>query len=217
MQTQIWLWGPQFSPQLPQALHELSRQQDPLQHIAVDAGVLVKDQLPQSHQANFFAIGDGDSSSPELMNQLHPTDKDRSDLTLALQYISEMTQTPLRIRAFGFSGARLDHHMIAQGCFSRFLQQQNGTQIRLDDQWLLLSQGKWSGQLTPSIVSLLTYAETEIELTGDWRWRLERSKVAVLDDRLLSNYSGPEPLSLSCTAPLALYSECQIKNWWNHD
>ena len=217
MQTQIWLWGPQFSPQLPHALLELSRHQGPLQHIAVDAGVLVKDLLPSAHQANFFAIGDGDSSSPELMNQLHPTDKDRSDLTLALQYISEMTPNPLHIRAFGFCGARLDHHMIAQGCFSRFLDQHSGTQMRLDDQWLMLSKGKWSGQLTPAVVSVLTYAESEIELTGDWRWCLDRSKVAVLDDRLLSNHCGPGRVSLSCSAPLALFSQSVIENWWNHD
>tara|TARA_R110000868_G_scaffold61524_6_gene187029 strand:+ start:8690 stop:9343 length:654 start_codon:yes stop_codon:yes gene_type:complete len=217
MQTQIWLWGPQFAPLLPQALLELAKHEGPLQHIAVDAGVFVKDQLPKSHQAHFVAIGDGDSSSPELMTQLHPKDKNLSDLSLALQFIDKSSNSSQSIRALGFSGGRLDHHMIAQGCFSRFLSLNRGMQIRLDGHWLLLSQGEWSGQLDPSVVSILTYAETEIELTGDWRWCLNKSKVAVLDDRLLSNECGGERVALSCSAPIALYSETTLTKWWNRD
>ena len=216
IENEIWLWGPQFPAHLDSILSELSGPKRAIQHIAVDGGVLIKPRLAKSYQDQLIAIGDGDSGPIELLNHVHPAEKDHSDLALALQYIQLQYPMPVHIRAIGFCGGRLDHHMISQGCFSRFLKAKPQSQIRLDQQWLMLSQGRWMGQISASLVSLLTFSQTNLTLQGDWRWKLDNEEVQALDDRLLSNCVGAQMLELSSSQPLCLYSDATICDWWKH-
>lgn len=211
MNSISWLWGPRFQDHLALAINEIKLHGQSLNHIAVDGGAHVKAQLDSACMKSWLAIGDGDSIAAEFLDIIFPSDKNQSDLALALE---KLPPNCGKLRAFGFTGGRLDHHMIAQGCFHRFLKQNNETQIRLDKNWLLLSAGRWKGHLNATTTSILTLNETTISLSGGWKWPLKQKKVGVLDDLLLSNEVDGDILELESNQPVTIYAECGVEQWW---
>ena len=118
MEKSLWLWGPLYQSSIKMAQDEYSNSLVE-RHIAVDGGIHAKSAIKT--EESWLSIGDGDSSSKTL-DQQHPEDKNQSDLALALEHIRNKNPSNSKIRAFGFSGERLDHHMIGLACFKRHLE-----------------------------------------------------------------------------------------------
>lgn len=204
----IWLWGPRFHSFIDRAKQEL---QTPSKHLAVDGGVLARDHLHAELIESWWAVGDGDSGPANLLDEHYPRDKSQSDLSLALRHADAQSS---KIRAIGLSGGRPDHHMIVLGCFYRHLLQNSG-QIRLDDNWHILSAGHWQLENShTSVCSLLPIEAGKISLSGAWRWQLRNQDIRPLDDLLLSNQITPGSLEVQSDKPIILWSEQATSNWW---
>lgn len=211
MEKSLWIWGPLYQSSINLASQEYINSQVE-QHIAVDGGILAKNKI--STKENWTSIGDGDSSDREL--DIHYSeDKAQSDLTLALGYI-RMHSSTKRLRAFGFSGERLDHHLIGLGCFKRHIDALKGVQARIDSHCLILSPGQWRGHLEASTVSLLSLEETLLTLEGGWKWPLQNRTCKILDDLLLSNQCNDAQLTIKTSKSIILWSQEPIQSWWEY-
>lgn len=207
MNKELWLWGPRFASQLTHALAELN---EPRHHLAVDGGAHVRDHLNEELIESWWALGDGDSAPAELLNKVYEQDKDQSDLALALSY---NLAAAAKIRAIGFSDGRPDHYILGLGRFYYHVKNIS-EQIRLDQNWLILRQGKWKGTLTPSTCSLIALEPCRLSLQGPWKWPLKHREVIPFDDLLLSNECGSGELIIHSDRPIILWSEMPITNWW---
>lgn len=207
--TQVtWLWGPRFHLFIDRAKLEL---QASCKHLAVDGGALARNQLPPEMIESWWAVGDGDSAPASLLDEHYSRDKDQSDLTLALKHPSALAK---KIRAIGLSGGRPDHHMIVLGCLHRHLEHSFG-QIRLDDNWHVLSAGQWRLEnITTSICSLISLEAAQISLNGAWHWQLHNQLIRPLDDLLLSNQITPGELRIKSDKPIILWRETANTDWW---
>lgn len=211
MNEQLYLWGPRFHEQWSKAQSLIEANQ---RHLAVDGGALIKQQLIATGPiAAWFALGDGDSAETDLLDEVHPQNKNLSDLSLALQH-PWATQAN-KIFAHGFSGGRIDHHFISLGCFWRHLTKTQ-TQIRLDHHWLGLSPGTWHGHLPSGTCSVVTLETTKLTMSGDWHWPLLKQAVGPCDDLLLSNRCGHDELIIESDRPIFIWSENGVANWWSH-
>ncbi len=213
MEKELWLWGPLFKDSIEIAKNQRAQLEIEPQHIAVDGGILAKTEYNPLIEEDWLAIGDGDSSQQHQMDILYPADKSKSDLTLALDYIQDNISNR-KIRAFGFSGGRDDHQLIALGCFQRFATASRSCQLNIDGNWLVLSPGHWTGHLAASTVSLITLDKQIVSLTGAWKWGIVNKDVHVLDDLLLSNQVDGGQLTIKCTKSLVIWSQASITSWW---
>lgn len=209
MEKSLWIWGPLYQSSINLASQEYAKTLVE-QHIAVDGGILARTNIATKEK--WTSIGDGDSCDDDLDIQ-YPEDKNQSDLALALEYSRHHTKANL-IRAFGFSGERLDHHFIGLACFKRHLDTLKGTQARIDGHCLMLSPGQWKGHLKASTVSLLTLEETQLSLSGGWKWQLKDKHCKILDDLLLSNECNEDELTLNSSKSIILWSQEPIEAWW---
>ncbi len=209
MEKSLWIWGPLYQSSINMASQEYIKSSVE-QHIAVDGGILAKSKIETKE--SWLSIGDGDSCD-KILDIQHPVDKNQSDLALALTYIRDHSSSKI-IRAFGFSGERLDHHLIGLACFKRHLDTLKGAQARIDNHCLILSPGQWRGHLNASTVSLLTLEETLVTLQGGWKWQLENKPCKILDDLLLSNQCNDAELRIETSKSIILWSQEPIQTWW---
>lgn len=209
MEKSLWLWGPLYQASIKMAQIEYDRSIVE-RHIAVDGGLLAQSSI--STKESWTSIGDGDSTNASL-DICYPQDKAQSDLALALEYIKENDSSKL-IRAFGFSGERLDHDLIGLACFKRHLDAHPGVQARIDHHCLALSPGDWRGYFKASTVSILTLEDTCLSLEGGWKWPLQSKLCKTLDDLLLSNQCDGSQLKLSASKSVILWSPTPIESWW---
>ncbi|MCB0407515.1 MAG: hypothetical protein KDD34_04865, partial [Bdellovibrionales bacterium] len=93
----------------------------------VDGGVRWRQHAPHIRS---LSLGDGDSSSPELMDILLPENKSISDLGYALSAISGQALDSINLS--GFVGERIDHQLAVFGEVHEFLRK-NHTFISFDE------------------------------------------------------------------------------------
>lgn len=72
---------------------------------------------PKKPDMPCFAVGDGDSSNPDLMDKLLPPKKDVSDLGYLLQTLPPIPHVEL----WGFVGGRIDHQIAVWGEAHQYL------------------------------------------------------------------------------------------------
>ncbi len=134
-----------------------------------------------------FTLGDGDSLAPALvLDLLFPTDKDASDLSLALQHLPAGAIT---IHLYGFWGGRFDHQVINLGELHARLTQEGGKVFFHTDseyQVVGLPAGRHSLSLQ-GVFSLFSPLSTLFSISGDCRFPLAPTQVPSLSSRLLSN------------------------------
>ncbi len=108
--------GPMKIPE-PSRIRALYKDLKDAPHIYIDGGLLHKPHLKVPH---LFSLGDGDSSDGLALDIGHPSEKDQSDFTLALQeWLKKEDPPPSELHLLGLWGGRLDHSLALLGeCFS---------------------------------------------------------------------------------------------------
>lgn len=138
---------------------------DKLPIIAVDGGANYTSRMD-------VWVGDADSYTGDIQSSAifkHPVDKDRSDLSLAL----ELFQKPIsyKFHMWGFLGERKDHELFNLGECLKFLNQHPGSEILFyrangEIEFHLLGIGFWAFEHKGTF-SLGTLQKTEVELLGE--------------------------------------------------
>jgi thiamine pyrophosphokinase len=145
--------------------------------LAVDGGVK---HLNAKDEA--LSIGDGDSANL-AMDISHPTKKDKSDLSLALEFIGK---SPKLVHCYGFTGERLDHQLINFGEFFHY-SKSTSSKLIIDEKTLIFPSGvnQFTHEGTFSVLSLW---ENELRLTGECEYQIENpTSMAAFSSRGLSN------------------------------
>lgn len=168
--------------------------------VFVDGGVDFKAKLKtKCEQFPHISLGDGDSKqSLDQLDLQYPADKDQTDLQLGL----DLVQSQHKVHAWGFSGARIDHHLANLGAFYQH-SQKFGASIILDDEILFLPPGKSQLEYQGTF-SLLTLTSTEVSLTGNVKYPLqEPSLITPLSGLGVSNRAMGKVV-LECSNPVML-------------
>lgn len=189
------LLGP-MGPELPSELYTL-----PL--MAVDGG------------ANFASsmdiwVGDADSYSEEIKSGhviRHPTEKDQSDLALALDLFIDPRHYKLHL--WGFMGGRRDHELFNLGEALNFLEKHDESQILFYEDkgkiaYQVVGAGHWKFS-HEGIFSLGALKRTEVTLRGDCHYPIKSGQtLSPLSSFGLSNVGHGE-MNLTTDGPLFLY------------
>lgn len=179
----------------------------------IDAGVQCKSEL--SYNAADYAIGDADGkalgeSYVDLLDEIHPSKKDSSDLSLGLGFITnKFAPAPLHLHCYGFWGGRYDHQLANMGEFFRWSEAHPLSQISWHSpkkEWGLFGNAptKFYHQ---GRFSLFSYLETEFSLQGQIEYELDNQTLRPLSSHGLSNIAHGE-FDLCASSPyLIIFSE----------
>ncbi len=158
---------------------------------------------------NSISVGDGDSSSPQAMDLLLPTEKNVSDLGFVLRHLPPQINS---LELCGFFGQRLDHQLANLGMIHEYLLQspaivlfdeaRAGWGIAAKTDTVLNIQGPFS---------LFCLQPGRVEMTGQVRYKLTpETLLSPLSSRGLSN-EGHGELHLVSDTPifilLSLYTD----------
>jgi thiamine pyrophosphokinase len=151
-----------------------------------------------------LSIGDNDSNtSTEEVDLSYSAKKDKSDLKLALELISNSELKKLRL--IGLSGGRLDHEMANFGELSLFLNKSPHTKvINIEDKLSILTKGTHDLDYRGSF-SLLSIFENKIQLQGACEYQLfNETPMAPLSSLGLSNNAFGK-FTLKNTQPILIF------------
>lgn len=171
--------------------------------LAVDGGAHYSDEIT-------LWVGDADSYKNEIQTPhifKHPTEKDQSDLALALSLFKE----PLnyRLHFWGFLGGRKDHELFNLGEAFAFLEQNQECEVLFYDEasvlrFHLLGSGRWKFE-HHGVFSLGTLQKTLVKLTGECKYSISKSQLFnPLSSFGLSNV-GFGSIELENEGPIFLY------------
>jgi thiamine pyrophosphokinase len=155
-------------------------------------------------------VGDDDSTTEKINCAYafnHPSQKDDSDLALALSLLGQGNARKLHL--WGFSGGRLDHELFNLGECLHFLENCQEGQIYIYDdsgkiKFHLVSAGEWR-IIHHGIFSIGTLKETFIELTGSCEYQMKPARNLVpLSSLGLSNKAQGE-IILKTPGPAFFY------------
>lgn len=157
----------------------------PAPTLFVDGGLDYKSELSFSFdQFPSLSIGDGDSSRSDELDVKYPTEKDQTDLQLAL----DILPNNLTINAWGFSGNRIDHYLANIGEFQRKSLHSNSV-ITLDNEMIFFPSGEFTLDYQGNF-TLITVIPSELSLKGDVLYSLDESlELKPLSGRGISNSS----------------------------
>lgn len=171
--------------------------------LAVDGGVL---QLPREHID--LSIGDGDSSQ-QMMDLNFPTNKDMSDLALALDLLPSKR---LHIELCGFWAGRLDHNLMNLGEVFRALKMNDYTfKIHSPDSSEIL----WGLQVggheleLKGLFSLFSFNPSRVSIEGQCQYPLKPQMIHPLSTQLLSNMATGKVV-IQSTEPFFCYHKAQL-------
>ncbi len=171
----------------------------------VDAGVQIKSQL--SYDAPDYSIGDGDGASKSYaLDELHPSEKDSSDLSLALQHLNDFrSEGASQLKCFGLWGGRSDHHLANMGEFLKWISD-NPSRVILwysnEREWAYFSSGS-SQHFYKGTFSLFLSQSSEVTLKGDIKYSLNQQKLEAFSSHGLSNEAQGK-FSVETTSPYML-------------
>ncbi len=133
---------------------------------------------------NGFTVGDGDSFSGSLDEELSPN-KNYSDLAYTLSSIPAHFSD---IHLLGFLGGRRDHEWINLGEGFTFLSNRtHATRVHFDDIATGITAGNWQLNIH-SQFSLIALQHATVVLTGKCQYRLpDPTRISPLSSRGLSN------------------------------
>jgi len=162
------------------------------------------------HQEIDIWVGDADSYDKEIISPViyrHPSEKNESDLALALS----LYQEPLhyKFHFWGFLGGRKDHELFNIGEALTFLDQHQECQILFYDDrgrviFHLVGAGHWKFT-HHGIFSLGTLKKTEVKLKGECAYPILKSQfLTPLSSFGLSNI-GKGEIKLENEGPVFLY------------
>ncbi len=171
--------------------------------IAIDGGARYADELS-------IWVGDADSYQKEIQAThifKHPSEKDQSDLALALS----LFQDPLhyKFHFWGFLGGRKDHELFNLGEALTFLEHNQECEILFYDgsgalRFHLLGAGQWKFQ-HHGLFSVGTIKKTLVKLTGECKYSISKSQLFTpLSSFGLSNL-GSGTIELENEGPIFLY------------
>jgi len=197
---EMTLVGPTFEPT---ELERFSHKAHDI--IFIDGGSHYK----QSFKSNkSLSIGDGDSFDG-VLDILAPTHKDRSDLSLALDFIPG---TCTKIHLYGLLGRRSDHELAVLGELYFFIKKRPSlTKVHCyhsHKSWLMLPKGHHSLKNIGHF-SLFTLDDQNISLTGDLTYQATNAPFKALSSFGLSN-SSRGAFEVTSEAPVVIIQE-------NHD
>jgi thiamine pyrophosphokinase len=127
-------------------------------------------------------VGDADSYHQEVVSDLmfkHPTEKDKSDLALALEVFQETHHYKLHL--WGFLGGRKDHELFNLGECLTFLEKHHQSQILFYNEYgklayYMMSAGQWTFTHV-GLFSLGTIKTTSLRLYGKCRYQMKKKEV----------------------------------------
>lgn len=148
-----------------------------------------------------LSIGDRDSTT-EQIDILLPSEKDDSDLAIALHTIKEL---PLKtIHLLGFLGGREDHQLINYGELHHFLAEKTQVSAFFENHIIFYSKGHYHQNFHQTF-SLLSFTHNKIKLQGAIKYeRHEWSELKLLSSLCLSNIAYGK-FELQTKAPLLLF------------
>ena len=189
-------------PMLTQEEYELIPSDGPL--LMVDGGADSLNKFDFKGCTSHFKVGDGDSATHDMDVKLPPK-KDYSDLAYALTLLPKEIK---KIKLFGFLGGRKDHELINFGEAHQYLLgKKTKTFLIFSEEFLFLSEGKWSLDGKGSSFSLMALDKPRVSLRGKVEYEIEdMTPVEPLSSKFLSNYAHGD-FELSCTSPVFLYGE----------
>lgn len=166
--------------------------------VFVDAGVQLREQL--NFSCAHYSLGDGDGDAKrgatyhELLDEVYPTEKDESDLELALKFIEKkqnLTQMT-HLHALGLWGGRFDHQLANMGEFLSFCEthpQMTLTWYGEQEEKAIIATGKnyFNHQ---GIFSLFLARENEVSIEGNIQYPLEKTRLTPFSSRGLSNIAA---------------------------
>lgn len=187
-------------------LKEDSQAKSLLDHVQgvlfIDGGVSWKSTWKDHLQSVIaLSVGDGDSSSKELLDIVFPPQKNRSDLSLGLDNLLRCKE----IHLVGFMGGRLDHQMINIGVVDHFVSAK-GAKAFWYDQHHLVAYSLPSGEHQLNFnntFSLITLQAQKVSIQGHVSYPVEGLKVDVLSDHTLSN-QAQGLFSMSIERPITI-------------
>lgn len=200
--------GAPIAPELVAALPGAARV------IAADSGV------ERCHDLGWtvdVAVGDFDSLDPELVDRLEriaddvrrfPTDKDATDLELALDVAAEsgpVGDSPVRLMVAGLEGGRPDHALanLLVAASERYSAVE--IELVLDQARAWVVRRSLVGHLDPGTVLSVVpvHGAATVSITGV-RWPLDHAVLAAGSTRGVSNEAAGGPVQLSVHAGTVL-------------
>jgi thiamine pyrophosphokinase len=161
-----------------------------------------------AHDYYHYMIGDGDSAlEPQTLDELFPSEKDDSDLALALAILPP---GPLKLHMWGFWGGRFDHHMTNLGETLAWINAQGGRVLfYLEGEYEVigLPAGSHSFKIE-GLFSLFSPLENQFSIEGECKYPLASSLIAPLSSRLLSN-EGHGMVKITSNGPFFCYMRKQ--------
>jgi thiamine pyrophosphokinase len=157
-------------------------------------------------------IGDGDSGvpkpvGPDVIKFNYPSEKDTSDLALALALFEN--ENPYQLHLWGFIGGRQDHQLFNLGEALSFLRSKKHTCIyfyhgQTTPLFVLYSPGQWSIE-HQGLFSLGSLETGDLELRGDCRYPIPgKQRLSPLSSRGLSNFASGT-ISFTNAMPIFIY------------
>lgn len=165
--------------------------------IYIDAGLKFKEYFDAK---KLITIGDGDSmNNPELMDILYPSEKDKSDLECALDYIKENDEArEYDLYAHGLWGGRFDHHLVNFYALMKFLESRPGAQIHYssnnENESALMAYGEmtFGHKGTFTVFCAPWRRKTKLTITGEAKYLLDNEEIDACASRTLSNEAHGE-------------------------
>jgi thiamine pyrophosphokinase len=194
--------------------------------IAVDGGL---DLCAESGVHAHLVVGDMDSLKQRSLLESHadrsvlyPSDKDVTDLDLALAQARESGVT--EIVATGFIGGRLDHTLSSIGSFARFADLKPVLHSADSSMWLLASEGRESVTLVQggSAFSLVAVTSNACVSCTGARYPLDSATLPLLGSLGISNVvtGASETVTVTAGAILVLTTAYTLESeadWTSDD
>ena len=163
-----------------------------------DPTVFVDGGVRHRTQAQGFVVGDGDSATAEMDEQLDPQ-KDVSDFGYVLGQVTENFESVL---LFGLLGGRRDHEWFNFGETHGFLKSRSRPcRFNFENQVFAVSAGSWTMNIV-GLFSVGVLASTSIKMTGRCEYPVATETIFnPLSSLGLSNV-GHGDISLTCNGPV---------------
>ncbi len=177
--------------------------------VAADSGVALARSMGLRVDV---AVGDFDSLAPDLVDRLddlatevrrHPTDKQATDLELALEVALE--RAPARVLVVGLEGGRPDHALanLLVAAAPRFAALEIELVLALGEAWVVREQlvGRWPTGSTMSIIPV--HGDATVSVSGV-QWPLDRSLLTAGTTRGVSNSTRADTCTVTVHAGVAI-------------
>lgn len=158
--------------------------------IFIDAAVQLRNEL--KFNCAHYSLGDADGGGNyrELLDELHPAQKDESDLALALKFIEKDIHPQAEIHAFGLWGGRFDHQLANMGEFLRLSGHYPKIRIiwhgenKEEKAYIACGETDFNHE---GLFSVFTLQDNEISIEGEIEYPLAKQSLAALSSLGLSN------------------------------